>query len=716
MMHFEVGESNSIDLVLFVPNLNRVVQRLAGLIERAYESYHRPDRVLLIIPDSCSQLYKSTLRVDEQFQHNLRRYGDKVEVIILSFDKEGECQVVESSLPFKKSELIDVMDVVVNQGIKHLAKKNKVVEKSPPGSAFLKPSRSTKTDFIAAHRLAQSDVECAFISFCLLCKIRDISNYETIYIDTSAISYLVLSTINLVNQLTGSADFQPDFKSFHSYRGLATTSPNYGEKVLVLISASSSNNMANEILEQWKGKVSIHDVLTILSYKAGENVLCKIPSSSDSQSKNVERYVKRVDEYFTVEHSAPKTVVIKKLHSSKIKDWPFEALSSSECLRCNSPKRKGLPEKEMTINLESIPGDIIEKIDLWWEQLINGHIPITTKYIVTDTNDEFLKKYIKKIEEKVDIVTIDFDDVINHNFKIEQFATVILLPVLGSGDKYIGVNRDLRLAGHDGIRIFVSFFHLYKGELGLSNFKKSLLYGPALTKYKFFTKYSLNVPARFDKSCWEKEKEFLDNNPELLGNKMLAARHKLLSTVSEGLGGQIGMNSRTPGQPLSFTRHFAFWNFKYDPANISAESVYFTVASILQSARDDFSDDPENSLEANPNQQALLSPDNFVRFNDPLLQSCLWRAAKYSELDYSSDEKISDDFVSIMERLSRAISIERGEAFTDLLLGVVIRKIVLSDAALDKLKSLIQALPSERSNSTISVFLNKLSDLVLIKP
>jgi hypothetical protein len=701
MLHFEVGENNAIDLVLFVPNLNRVVERLAGLIERAYESYHRPDRVLLIIPDSCSQLYKSTLKVDEQFQHDLRRYGDKVEVIILSFDKGGVCQIVESNLTFKKSELIDVRDAVVNQGIKHLAKKNKVVEKSPPGSAFLKPSRSTKTDFIAAHRLAQSDVECAFISFCLLCKLGDISCYQTIYIDTSAISYLVLSTINLVNQLTESADFQPDFKSFHSYRGLATTSPNYGEKVLVLISASSSNNMANQILEQWKGKVSIQDVLTILSYKVGENVLCKIPNSSGSQSKNVERYVKRVDEYFTVEHSAPKSVVIKKLHGGKIKEWPFKALSDTECLRCNSPKRKGLPEKEMTINLESLPGETIEEIDLWWDQLINGHIPITTKYIVTDTNDEFLKKYIKKIEKKVDIVTIDFDDVINCNFESDQFAAVILLPVLGSGDKYISVNRDLRLAGHDGFRIFVSFFHLYKGELGLSNFKKSLLYGPALTKYKFFTKYSLNVPARFDKSCWDKEKEFLDNNPELLENEMLAARHQLLSTVSEGLGGQIGLNSRTPGRPLSFTRHFAFWNFKYDPENISAESVYFTIASILQSARDDFTDDPENSLEASPNQQALLSPDNFVRFNDPLLQSCLWRAAKGSELDYSSDEKLADDFVSIMERLSRAIHMERGEGFADLLLGVVIGKIVLSDKALDKLKALLTELLEANNNSTI---------------
>ena len=124
--------------------------------------------------------------------------------------------------------------------------------------------------------------------------------------------------------------------------------------------------------------------------------------------------------------------------------------------------------------------------------------------------------------------------------------------------------------------------------------------------------------------------------------------------------------------------------------------------------------DPVNSLEASPNQQALLSPDNFVRFNDPLLQSCLWRAAKYSELDYSSDEKMSDDFVSIMDRLSRAITMERGEAFADLLLGVVIGKIVLSDAALDKLKSLIAALLMKRSDSTISVLLNKLRDYARI--
>jgi len=701
MLHFEIGKQHSVDLVLYIPNLKNIVDSLAGDIESVFENYHRPDRVFFIIPSSDSELYVSSVANEKKFQHNIRRYGEKVELCVFSFDVDGVFNTIESRSIFDQQQLNRIRDKVVTTGLTYLAKKNKVIEKSPPGSAFLKPSKDKKTDFIAAHRLAQSHTECSFVSFCLLAKLGNLTKFETIFIDTSAISYLVLSTINLVNQLTQSISFQPTFKSFHSYRGLETSSPKYGEKAMVLISASSSNNMVDKVLDLWKGKVSSEDVLTLLSFKPSENVLCAIPSVAAPTSNNVERYVKRVDEYFTMEHATPKSVVLKKIHANEINVWPFEALSQSTSLRCNSPKRSGFPEKEMTLKLESLPDETCEELDEWWAKILNWHIPLNTKYIITDTSDSFLHKYIEPLTKELNSEVIDFTEVINRDFEKDQCAVLVLLSVLGSGDKFICANRDLRLAGHDGMRIFVSFFHLYKSKAGLSTFKKSLLYGPELTKYKFFSRYSLNVPSRFDESCWSQEKNFFDNNPDFLTCPELKSRHELLSKVSEGLNGNIGLNCREPGENLSFTRHFAFWNFDYDPAGICPEAVYFTVASILQSARDDFIGDPENSLEASPHQQTLLSPENFVRFNDPLIQSCLWRAAKGSELDYSSDEKLADDFVSIMERLSRAINMERGEGFADLLLGVVIGKIVLSDKALDKLKALLTELLEANNNSTI---------------
>lgn len=700
MLHFEIAQREKIRLVLFIPLVQEESYSLSDIVEQTYEKYHRPDEVIVVIPLCDKEIFNDSLSSSKDLTNNLYRYGEKVKLSVVAFDERGDLSGV-SGVELNSDGLGPLRDELVVHGIRHLASKNQVVEMSPPGSSFIKPSQDQRTEFIATNRLAQSYSECVFVGFCVLSKIKNITQYEKIYIDTSAINHIVLALVNLISRLKESVYYQPKFESFHSYRGLGNLRIPLGEKALILISASSSNNMAKEIHQKWN-RLQNEDVITLLSFTESENVLCSLESSIKKRPDSIERYVKRVDEYFTIEHSEPKSVVIKKIHGEELFKWPFKQLYQSLSHACNRPKIAGHKEKELTVDLNEIPESLLRKLDDWWDDIINWHIPVTTKYIITDKTDEFLKKYIESLQTHLTVEVVDFEDVINQEFQFANSAAVLLLPVLGSGDKFIAANRDLRLAGHDGLRVFVTFFHLFKGKSALATFEKSLIFGPVFKKYKFFSKYSINVPARIDKSSWLAERHLLHKHEDLIISTELHDRFMCLNDVSKGLEGKIGVNGRLHAEHLSFTRHFAFWNFEYEPASVQPEAVYLTVASILQSARDNFKHSPEDSLESTPHQQAILSPDNFVRYNDPLLQSCLWRAAKGSELDYSYDETLSDEFVAIMERLSRATKEERGEAFPDLLLAVILGRVVLCRTALERLRTIINELDPSNLNQVTS--------------
>lgn len=424
MLHFEMAQREKIRLVLFIPLVQEESSSLSDIVEQTYEKYHRPDEVIVVIPLCDKEIFNNALNSSRDLSNNLYRYGEKVKSSVVAFDERGVLSGV-SGVELNNDELGALREALVTHGIRHLASKNQVVEMSPPGSSFIKPSQDQRTEFIATNRLAQSYSECVFIGFCILTKITNITEYEKIYIDTSAINHLILALVNLINRLQGNVNYQPKFQSFHSYRGLGSLRIPLGEKALIFISASSSNNMATVIYQKWN-RLRKEDVITLLSFTESENVLCSLESSIKKKSDNIERYVKRVDEYFTIEHSEPKSVVIKKIHGEELFKWPFKQLHHCRSHACNKPKIAGQNEKELTLDLNEIPESLLRELDDWWVDIINWHIPVTTKYVITDKTDKFLSKYIKSLQKHLTVEVLDFEDVINREFQFANSAAVLL--------------------------------------------------------------------------------------------------------------------------------------------------------------------------------------------------------------------------------------------------------------------------------------------------
>ncbi|PJF38535.1 MAG: hypothetical protein CUN55_17005, partial [Phototrophicales bacterium] len=107
-------------------------------------------------------------------------------------------------------------------------------------------------------------------------------------------------------------------------------------------------------------------------------------------------------------------------------------------------------------------------------------------------------------------------------------------------------------------------------------------------------------------------------------------------------------------QDLKLTDGFVFWDNLNDyrcestGQNNNMTLLYATVSHVLQEARESTS--LSNSLKPALEQQVLLSPENFFRFNDTAIQAAILRAAYPCELDYSNLENSSDDIAYLIER------------------------------------------------------------------
>ena len=103
----------------------------------------------------------------------------------------------------------------------------------------------------------------------------------------------------------------------------------------------------------------------------------------------------------------------------------------------------------------------------------------------------------------------------------------------------------------------------------------------------------------------------------------------------------------------------------------------------------------KDSLYAHVYQHSVLDPNNFSRFNDPLLQSCLWRCAYDGELDFRTPDYLSRHFLDIIKRLAKSRANGENNATLDLLMAVATMKIQLSTECISDMVTYLKgALPN----------------------
>ncbi|HQS65431.1 MAG TPA: hypothetical protein PKV65_18995, partial [Acidovorax defluvii] len=225
-------------------------------------------------------------------------------------------------------------------------------------------------------------------------------------------------------------------------------------------------------------------------------------------------------------------------------------------------------------------------------------------------------------------------------------GVLVVQAVAGDGGLLREISRDLReFIAPDVPRHFLAGVGLPQSEETWLRLQQFLVKNTSPRDYGFSAWLVLPIGSDGTTNAWQDLSE-LATRAQVQTPVVTGVSPKIL-TESVDLAVQLvqgafkGFLPTSSGTALGLSEGFLFFGDAFDGRlhQVPVSATYLTVASVLQAARD--LNVPANQLKPTGYESVVLSPENFLRYNDNLLQACVLRAAHPSELDYSSSPHLS---------------------------------------------------------------------------
>ncbi|MBU2887473.1 hypothetical protein KO507_17040 [Gilvimarinus agarilyticus] len=681
-------------------------RRVVSGIQRAYRDNLTPEMVLFVYPNYLKSEVESLME-DDSVRIDVTRHTCSA-IYGVSFDENARLRVrkaYKDGPPGVKLNGDTLFEDLASSGLDALMAKrvNDVIVKSPAGTTFVKPSGQALEEFIYASQLARCNFENQFIAMCLLRHAPDAQSIDTIYIDTFSISSIAEAVVYYLKQFLNIPCKHIDYRSFSSYSGLEESfRPDNVKGTWVIISASASTSMGRRLVKEWG--IIPSQVVTILSYKDclkdddrndGNAVVFCVEKYSSREGKNFSPTKVQVQgESFSAEVSTPDKVALLKKHKPLYIDDSVFRFYSGDVFSVNRHDRTLYVDYvELRKSYEGGGGELDREADLykWIRQVVEWTVPRSLSTIIYCSDpasvqlvDDF-KSVLKQCGFDVDNLRVINESSQSAMDDIKDSAVLVLSPAITTAHVFVDVNRSLRLAKHTGMRTFATPFVVSPSKSQFESVNKSLTQGVGGFKYHFVKFKKLYLNGKYV-SPWERELDVIKDllNGEADDSELFwVERKSQLERRSVGLKSKVGIHCTSPRKDLEIANDFVFWPDGYSVGDINYSSVFATIGCILQNLRDNCIDGVQ--LSGNIYKHSVLDPENFIRFNDPIIQSCLWRCALPGELDYRRSDVLSGEMTRILIKIFKASGSERGVTSLDLLMGIATRWIKISSSEMTKI-------------------------------
>lgn len=710
MFDFECKENSNESLVIFFDHVEGGDERCSNLIERVLKKRNKHyDVIYILVPMFDKNEYISLWEGFGNFKSNLLRLHNEQEISLLSFDEYGKIAELVLNGDKHRSRQFDSA-FFVSFGIAELLRNNldNVFLGAPVGTVFKKPSGKTSEYFVKSSDMAVGSSQVRFVAFCMLVNRPKNIQLDTIWIDTSGISIYVEALILLISSFDGRRP-KIGYRSFKSYGGYQECLPAFGDRIWIIISASLSNDMGDKIYDKLQ-RVSSDQILTLLAPKKESKCNGKVlfdistldiwKNISSSYRAGIELEI--YGENFYIPCKDPDKLVIRVLDKPSSIGTFVQSINSSKSISVNRLRRGKKRNFDFDFLSFSDEGGIFfENYISWLNQVFLWGVPSSCKNIIFDKEDPCAKILLDNI---ISITGSSFNFYDYHDLDnlSKDEGVVAISPVISSGRIFSKLNSDLRMLKHVGMRVFISPFSMFESEVIYDQFKKSLCYGPNDFKYGFYD-FSRAFVGPNNVGVW-------DDHLDILNSRSPNIWSKYIKILKDGFGTFESFGFLNKYSEDLFTPDFAFWSCKYNSEEINAGVVYLTISCILQKLRDNsLSYTKKNhSLFHDVNHYSVLDPENFLRFNDPLIQSSIWRSAKPHELNYSGSDDLSRRFVDIVIKLAEEEKKGRRNSLLDLLMALSLSIIKINEASANRLTERIKSyeLDCRMINDLLDVILN----------
>jgi hypothetical protein len=583
-------------------------------------------------------------------------------------------------------------------------------QRAPVGTHYAKTSDSHADRFLRVSNVIEEGGNVCLIAFWLVGHLWNIP-LRYIVVDTSGI-YSIAAKAMHEAAVRGGLNGQPLLWSHRSHDGVDTIARHHAADSLFLISASTSGGLARRLVAQGAESSRLITLFSLSSPTSTPGrVLCDLRGANGNGLKAIENHneadcpfcdrqyhlIRIQGDQFAI---APPNVTSVEIRATDLPSEFKSTLSSLLGLRVFSVCRRREDLRICTIGADVIPileGELSEKNQglltrkrAEWLSLVRRSSTISLRHIVacsyprsSEIAEDIAQKVCSSLRE-ADRPRVLSPEQLRSATPEGGTSTLVVSPCIDEGKELLSVSRTLRDVQENGSTTYLAVLSMIGSRAEAERLRSNLTFGQhGPNTFSMHSLISLPIDCYEDELSWVKElqelqriQSFADRNDLDVPAKLEARIARLQQAPAEGLVDDLFWPA-ADDRELALRSDFSLLaDARRSPAATQAD-LFVVTSLILCQLR--MNAEPGRRLSYSAYERAVLSPDNFDRFNDGVLQACLLRAARPKELGYAAcDVAISERMLNVLLHTLPGQEVsERSEALMEFLIALAMRRLSL---------------------------------------
>lgn len=669
-------------LVAFVSSADLDPAALASAVTKEAERNLAPDELIVMVRESAGADVRKAMESREISALISRLLGSS-SITLLGYGAQGKQAFREQVTLVGRVSSVK-LDEIFRRGVTALFREHGGFIEPNASYHFANPSGRHTDRFMRLSNILVRQAEIAFLAVAVM---RLIPNHvRQVYIDTPGL-YAVVSAMNEQWRTLDPGRPQLVTDNFRSYAGLEKYPFSNYEESVAIISASSSGGLAEKLVARGFSPDSVIHVL-FLGPAAGklrvavdlraDGVCNPLGYGEDreiyeaSQCRMCARGSVPIPlrgDQFDIQGPQPYPLIMKQTDAPRNLGKLMGRLAGSGAFTVSSGQQQYKVIAERLIASTGFQ----DRLDFFVRRYVPGGV---RHGIIADEPARPLMERIMTINgSSIEIHVRDRIDAIKNSPEEMVEPILVVASVIGSGRTLLEISRDLRNVCPRAPIIYLVGLGKIASEERRDLLRRTLAQSPHHVPHLLEIVEELILPGPPTPNAWSEELGLLQETSDRWPAEcrdVLEKRLDRLVQASEPLTNDLFV-ANDGVATLKLQQGFAFWPRVF--AGNSQADVFYTISAVMQELRTAPAAAGDQALRTNWLQQTLLSPENFGRFNDGIIQASILRGARAAELDYRDDPAVSAEAARIVRRILEASDRARGEAAVEFLIAIATRKL-----------------------------------------
>lgn len=704
-------------LSIFIASHNLSVNEFDAAVAAALGKEPAPDAVYITGYQEDIEEVRSWLTLEDNVTTSRLRTVIGVDdgaLCLISFEIATGTHVARR---LDSSEIADTTILSTNRQLSLLAAFRAAggEQAAPVGTHFAKTSDSHSERFLRVSNVLEEGANVRLIAFWLIPHLWKVA-LDSVMVDTSGIYSVAMTAIHEAS-IRGGLEGSPLVWSHRSHEGVADIAPHQGSTALSLVSASTSGGLVQRLA----GQGVIPDrIVTLFSLATpgveGGHVLCDLRGPDGEGIERIKNHkatecplcekhfhlIRIQGDQFSV---SPPNVTLLEIKADDLSNQIKTEAGAIFGLGAFVAYRRGIDGRIASLGVRVDPilnHELSEKNRAVltakrerWAELVRRSSSVSTRHVVAGSYPgskaiaEGVAEAIRSCIRDNDRPVVVSPEQLRNSSPQANTSTIVVAACIDQAKELLSVSRTLRDIQEDGSTSYLAVADMMGSKSERDRLRSNLTFGQhGPGTFSLHTLFCLPLECHEEQPSWEAEVQELkrvidwaDNHELDLPDEIERRIQYLQKAPSEGIVENLFWPAED-GHALALRSDFTLIrDARRDPSATQAD-LFAVMSLVLTALR--HNTDINRRLAHNAYERVVLSPHNFDRFNDGILQASLLRSARPQELAYGAcDLTVSEQMLDVLIHVLPDGDIpEKSEALMEFLIALLTRRMSLHQAHL----------------------------------